>query len=54
MKTGHINVEMENTFPIIKKFLCSDHEKFLNELVSNAVGASQKLKFTCEKSRIHG
>ncbi|PWH81878.1 molecular chaperone HtpG [Brumimicrobium oceani] len=44
MKKGHINVETENIFPIIKKFLYSDHEIFLRELVSNAVDASQKLK----------
>lgn len=45
MKTGQINVQTENIFPIIKKFLYSDHEIFLRELVSNAVDASQKLKF---------
>lgn len=45
MKKGHINVETENIFPIIKKFLYSDHEIFLRELVSNAVDASQKIKF---------
>ncbi len=44
MKTGQINVQTENIFPIIKKFLYSDHEIFLRELVSNAVDASQKLK----------
>lgn len=44
MKTGQINVHTENIFPIIKKFLYSDHEIFLRELVSNAVDASQKLK----------
>ena len=43
-KTGKINVQTENIFPIIKKFLYSDHEIFLRELVSNAVDASQKLK----------
>jgi molecular chaperone HtpG len=42
--TGKINVQTENIFPIIKKFLYSDHEIFLRELVSNAVDASQKLK----------
>ncbi|GHV22396.1 chaperone protein htpG [Bacteroidia bacterium] len=41
---GHIGVTTENIFPIIKKFLYSDHEIFLRELVSNAVDASQKLK----------
>ena len=45
MKTGQIHVQTENIFPIIKKFLYSDHEIFLRELVSNAVDASQKLKF---------
>jgi molecular chaperone HtpG len=44
MQTGKINVNTENIFPIIKKFLYSDHEIFLRELVSNAVDASQKLK----------
>ena len=44
MKTGQIHVSTENIFPIIKKFLYSDHEIFLRELVSNAVDASQKLR----------
>ena len=44
MATGKINVQAENIFPIIKKFLYSDHEIFLRELVSNAVDATQKLK----------
>ena len=44
MQTGKINVNTENIFPIIKKFLYSDHEIFLRELVSNAVDATQKLK----------
>ena len=44
MRTGQINVQTENIFPIIKKFLYSDHEIFLRELVSNAVDASQKMK----------
>ncbi len=43
-QTGKINVQTENIFPIIKKFLYSDHEIFLRELVSNAVDATQKLK----------
>ncbi len=42
--TGKINVSTENIFPIIKKFLYSDHEIFLRELVSNATDATQKLK----------
>lgn len=44
MQSGTINVQTENIFPIIKKFLYSDHEIFLRELVSNAVDATQKLK----------
>jgi molecular chaperone HtpG len=44
MQTGKINVQTENIFPIIKKFLYSDHEIFLRELISNAVDATQKLK----------
>ena len=44
MSSGKINVTADNIFPIIKKFLYSDHEIFLRELVSNAVDASQKLK----------
>ena len=43
-KSGNIGVTSENIFPIIKKFLYSDHEIFLRELVSNAVDATQKLK----------
>nr|MBP6590368.1 molecular chaperone HtpG [Chitinophagaceae bacterium] len=41
---GSISINTENIFPIIKKFLYSDHEIFLRELVSNAVDATQKLK----------
>ena len=44
MATGKINVQTENIFPIIKKFLYSDHEIFLRELVANATDATQKLK----------
>jgi len=44
MQKGTINVTTENIFPIIKKFLYSDHEIFLREIVSNAVDATQKLK----------
>ncbi len=44
VETGKINVQTENIFPIIKKFLYSDHEIFLRELVSNAVDATKKLK----------
>ena len=44
MKTGKIGVTTENIFPVIKKFLYSDHEIFLRELVANAVDATQKMK----------
>ena len=44
MSTGKIGVTTENIFPVIKKFLYSDHEIFLRELVSNAIDATQKLK----------
>lgn len=44
MQKGKINVQTENIFPIIKKFLYSDHEIFLRELISNAVDATQKLR----------
>jgi len=44
MTTGKINVQTENIFPIIKKFLYSDHEIFLRELVANAVDATGKIK----------
>lgn len=54
MKTGQINVQTENIFPIIKKFLYSDHEIFLRELVSNAVDATQKLKFFASNGEYKG
>src|SRR4249920_195447 len=44
MQKGNIRVQTENIFPIIKKFLYSEHDIFLRELVSNAVDATQKLK----------
>ncbi|MEZ5021936.1 MAG: hypothetical protein R2728_01510 [Chitinophagales bacterium] len=44
MQQGTINVQSENIFPIIKKFLYSDHEIFLRELIANAVDATQKVK----------
>ena len=44
MKKGNINVSVENIFPLIKKFLYSDHEIFLRELISNATDATLKLK----------
>ena len=54
MRTGQINVQTENIFPIIKKFLYSDHEIFLRELVSNAVDASQKLKVLATNGEYKG
>ena len=47
MNKGSINVSVENIFPLIKKFLYSDHEIFLRELVSNATDATLKLKHLC-------
>ena len=47
MATGKINVSVENIFPLIKKFLYSDHEIFLRELISNATDATVKLKHLC-------
>ena len=44
MAKGNIGVTSDNIFPVIKKFLYSDHEIFLRELISNAVDATQKLK----------
>ena len=44
MQKGTIGVTTDNIFPVIKKFLYSDHDIFLRELVSNAVDATQKLK----------
>ena len=44
MSKGKINVSVENIFPLIKKFLYSDHEIFLRELISNATDATSKLK----------
>jgi molecular chaperone HtpG len=54
MRTGQINVQTENIFPIIKKFLYSDHEIFLRELVSNAVDASQKMKVLSANGEFKG
>lgn len=54
MSKGTINVQTENIFPIIKKFLYSDHEIFLRELVSNAVDATQKLKFFASSGEFKG
>ena len=54
MQQGQINVQTENIFPIIKKFLYSDHEIFLRELVSNAVDATQKRKALIRVGEIEG
>ncbi len=54
MQTGKIGVTTENIFPIIKKFLYSDHEIFLRELVSNAVDATQKLKALSSMGEVKG
>ncbi|MBO4642563.1 MAG: molecular chaperone HtpG [Bacteroidaceae bacterium] len=54
MKTGNIGVTTENIFPVIKKFLYSDHEIFLREIVSNAVDATQKLKTLAGKGDFQG
>ena len=54
MQKGQINVQTENIFPIIKKFLYSDHEIFLRELVSNAVDATQKLKTLASAGKFTG
>ena len=49
MQKGNIGVTTENIFPVIKKFLYSDHEIFIREIVSNAVDATQKLKTLANK-----
>lgn len=54
MAKGQIRVESENIFPIIKKFLYSDHEIFLRELISNAVDATQKIKTLSSKGEAKG
>lgn len=54
MRKGNIGVTTENIFPVIKKFLYSDHEIFLRELVSNAVDATQKLKTLAQKGDFTG
>lgn len=54
MQKGNIGVTTENIFPVIKKFLYSDHEIFLREIVSNAVDASQKIKTLAEKGEFKG
>ncbi|MBQ7472015.1 MAG: molecular chaperone HtpG [Prevotella sp.] len=54
MQKGNIGVTTENIFPVIKKFLYSDHEIFLREMVSNAIDATQKLKTLKEKGDFTG
>ena len=54
MQQGTIGVTTENIFPVIKKFLYSDHEIFLREMVSNAVDATQKLKTLAAKGEFKG
>jgi len=54
MQTGKIGVTSENLFPIIKKFLYSDHDIFLREIVSNAVDATRKLKVLASKGEYAG
>lgn len=54
MQKGNIGVTTENIFPVIKKFLYSDHDIFLRELVSNAVDATQKLKALAQKGIFKG
>lgn len=54
MQKGNIGITTENIFPVIKKFLYSDHEIFLREIVSNAVDATQKLKTLAMKGDFKG
>ncbi len=54
MQKGNIGVTTENIFPVIKKFLYSDHEIFLREMVSNAVDATQKMKTLAERGEFKG
>ena len=54
MQKGNIGVTTENIFPVIKKFLYSDHEIFLREMISNAVDATQKLKTLAERGEFKG
>ena len=54
MSTGKINVAVENIFPLIKKFLYSDHEIFLRELISNATDATTKIKHLSSLGEIKG
>ena len=54
MQTWKFGVTSENLFPIIKKFLYSDHDIFLREIISNAVDATQKLKTLASKGEYKG
>lgn len=54
MQTGNIGVTTENIFPVIKKFLYSDHEIFIREIVSNACDATQKMKTLANKGDFKG
>ena len=54
MQTGKIGVTSENIFPVIKKFLYSDHEIFLREIVANAVDATQKMVAVAAKGDYKG
>ncbi len=54
MQKGNIGVTTENIFPVIKKFLYSDHEIFLREIVSNAIDATQKIKTLSDKGEFKG
>ena len=54
MKKGQIGITTENIFPVIKKFLYSDHEIFLREVIANAVDATQKLKTLSTRGEVSG
>ncbi len=54
MQKGKVSVNTENIFPIIKKFLYTDHEIFLRELISNATDASQKIKVLSQRGEVSG
>ena len=54
MSKGQINVQTENIFPVIKKFLYSEHDIFIRELISNAVDATQKLKTLASMGKFEG
>ena len=54
MQKGKVSVNTENIFPIIKKFLYTDNEIFLRELISNATDATNKLKVLSQRGEISG